>query len=877
MNKLLRIFIWIFLVIPSTLMAQESQQHTFSSEEINRYKEQIKQLTGYLEGTLNFLGDGEAPSKEKEIVINDSYLKIFKDDKVQIEDDLDENRDVPIHKDVQAYLKDIEFFFRKAEFKFHIVSIDHFMNDLNGHYFKVTFNRDLNAITITGDTVSSRKVRYMEINLDLAKNDLRIASIYTTKINEKEEIRNWWNGLSLTWRQIFGEKIILFDSIPLSDIIYFEDSLILVSKPHLPDTGTAGRYELELPVQRANALEIDRSVDTLRIGSKSIMIYLNGIKKQQEIDLSDYGSIRDLEPLSELTELTLVNCSNTLITSLFPLRNLNKLEDLDCSNTPIVDLSPLQYSRSLKSLNIAYTLVNDLEPLRGLFNLENIDFSGLRITDIKVIDELSHLKVIKMNDTHVGQLEAISELTDLVELDASGTHIHELSALSDLNKLRVLNVENSSISSLKPLSNLQSLEVLRISHTLVDSLYPLNGLPNLKRIYWDGEEMFPEALEHKRERAIEFMKKNPGTLVIFESEELLKSWQELEKPWKDLAREAAQLSENPSKEELHGLLQISSVFVEGKPITTLKPVRRLYNLQILDASGVQVADYSPLADALELEELNLSGSSAKNLDFAAKLKKLRILNIENTSVTSLKPLTQNENLKYIYADKSMISPDEAFAFAKAHPDCIVIFDTPGITEWWNTLPNGWKEFFTSQYKVDAPPSSEQLHEIIFLQSLEISGPYTISTLLPLTRMKILEVLKLKELQVSSLNPLTELPALRELLCNQMPVSDLTPLSSLTKLEALNFENTPVEELGPLESLKNLKSLNISGTQVDKLKSLSGLTSLEFLALNNTQVKRLKHIENISALKTVECFNTRVSQKDIDRFKEANPDCKVVYY
>jgi hypothetical protein len=864
-------------VMPFFTQAQDVPQSTLSPEEINRYKEQVKQLTGYLEGTLNFLGDTDAPSKEKEIVINDSYLKIFKDDKVQVEDDLDENRDVPIHKDVQAYLKDIEFFFRKAEFKFHIVSIDHFMTNQNGHYFKVTFNRDLNAVTITGDTVSSRKVRYMEINLDMAQNDLRIASIYTTKINEKEEIRNWWNGLSLTWRKIFGDKIILYDSIPLSDIVYFEDSLILVSKSKQTQADSSGRYQLELPTQRAHALEMNHAVDTLKVSSKSIMIYLNGIKKQLEIDLSGYESVRDLEPLSELTELIRVNCSNTLITSLFPLRNLNKLEYLDCSNTPIVNLSPLQYSRSLTGLNMAYTLVNDLEPIRGLYNLENLDFSGLRITDIGVVSELTQLQVIKMNDTHVGDLNAISRLSDLADLDASGTHIHDLNALSDLNKLRVLNVEHSSISSLKPLSKLQSLEVLRISHTLVDSLYPLNGLPALKRIYWDGEEMFPEALVHKRERAIEFMKKNPGTLVIFESEELLKSWQELEKPWKDLAREAAQLSENPSKEELHGLLQISSVYVEGKPITTLKPVRRLYNLQLLDASGVQVADYSPLADAIELEELNLSGSSVTNVEFAERLKKLRVLNIENTGVISLNPLSQNVNLRYIYADQSGITPIEAFAFVKSHPGCIVIFDTPGITDWWNTLPNGWKEFFTSQYKVDAPPSTEQLHELIFLQNLEISGPLSMSTLLPLTRLKILEVLKLKELQVTSLNPLSELSTLRELQCNQMPVNDLSPLSGLINLETLNFENTPVGKLDPLESLKNLQSLNISGTQVDQLKSLSGLTNLEFLALNNTQVKRLKHIENISTLKTVECFNTRVSQKDIDRFKEANPDCKVVYY
>ena len=874
-NTLLFTILLVFL-LPLTGISQ-APGADLSADEISRYNKQVEQLVGYLEGTLNFLGDPESPAKEKEIVINESYLKIFKDDKVQVEDDLDENRDVPLHKDVQAYLKDIEFFFKKASFKFHIVSIDHFTNDQNGHFFKVTFNRDLVATTVTGDSINSRKVRYMEVNLDLAKNDLRIASIYTTKINEKEEIRNWWNSLAANWRKILGANIVLYDSIPLSDIVYFEDSLIYISQIHQGENDTNTRYQLELPTQRTGAVEEDIITDTLFVNSKPIMIYLNGLKKQSTIDVSGYESVRDLEPLSELTELTTVNCSNTLITSLFPLRNLNKLEVLDCSNTPIVDLSPLQYSRSLKDLNLAFTLVNDLDLLGGLPNLEKLDVSGLRIAEIGALGELSKMKVLKMNDTHVASLNDLSGAMELQELDASGTRINNLEAVSKLRQLKNLNVEHTTVSQLQPLSEVKSLEVLRISYTLVDSLYPLNGLPNLKRIYWDSEEVFADVLEMKRERAIEFMKKNPGTLVIFESEELLKSWQQLEKPWKDLIINATQLSENPSKEELHSLLQVEELSLKDQPVTTLAPVKRLYNLHKLDASGVQVEDYSPISDALELTDVNLSGSTVKNLNFAGRLKKLAVLNIENTAVSSLEPLTKNEDLKFVFADNSGINEETAYAFARDHQGCVVIYDTPGMQEWWNSLSDAWKEYFTSTFKIDAPPSTEQLHALAFTTELNVSGSMNIISLLPITKMKNLEKLAVKGIQVSSLSPLSELRQLREIHFNQVPVADLSPLTALSKLLVLDFENTPVADLSPLAELSNLNSLNISGTQVNNLKALSGLSNLEFLALNNTQVKRLKQIENISSLKTVECFNTRISQKDVDRFKATIPGCKVVYY
>ncbi|RLD38334.1 MAG: leucine-rich repeat domain-containing protein, partial [Bacteroidetes bacterium] len=92
------------------IRAQDEPQIT--AEEVEAYSEQSKQMVKYLEGTLNFLGDPNEVASEKDIIINQSFLKMFENDEVQIEDDLDENREIPISKDVQAYLKDIDFFYK---------------------------------------------------------------------------------------------------------------------------------------------------------------------------------------------------------------------------------------------------------------------------------------------------------------------------------------------------------------------------------------------------------------------------------------------------------------------------------------------------------------------------------------------------------------------------------------------------------------------------------------------------------------------------------------------------------------------------------------------------------------------------------------------
>ena len=68
--------------------AQGRPVSNITPEEMDRHKERVRDLVSYLEGTLNFLGSPKSTVKEKEVIINESFLKVFKDDKVQVEDDL---------------------------------------------------------------------------------------------------------------------------------------------------------------------------------------------------------------------------------------------------------------------------------------------------------------------------------------------------------------------------------------------------------------------------------------------------------------------------------------------------------------------------------------------------------------------------------------------------------------------------------------------------------------------------------------------------------------------------------------------------------------------------------------------------------------------
>ena len=133
---------------------------------MQKYEAEVRNMMTYLEETLNFIGDTTSTAQEKEIIFTESWSKIFIDDKVQIEDDLDNNRNTPINKDVQAYLKDIDFFFKKAVFKFDIQSIANNTREDGTIFFKVNLSRHLTAVTINDEKVDNVKNRFIEINLD---------------------------------------------------------------------------------------------------------------------------------------------------------------------------------------------------------------------------------------------------------------------------------------------------------------------------------------------------------------------------------------------------------------------------------------------------------------------------------------------------------------------------------------------------------------------------------------------------------------------------------------------------------------------------------------------------------------------------------------
>ena len=52
----------------------------YSKEEISGYKEKVEDQVRFFEYLLNTVGNSETPARDKDVVIRESYLKIFRDE-----------------------------------------------------------------------------------------------------------------------------------------------------------------------------------------------------------------------------------------------------------------------------------------------------------------------------------------------------------------------------------------------------------------------------------------------------------------------------------------------------------------------------------------------------------------------------------------------------------------------------------------------------------------------------------------------------------------------------------------------------------------------------------------------------------------------------
>ena len=372
------------------------------------------------------------------------------------------------------------------------------------------------------------------------------------------------------------------------------------------------------------------------------------------------------------------------------------------------------------------------------------------------------------------------------------------------------------------------------------------------------------------------MATNPKVLVIFDSEDLKGWWETLPDAWKSVLAGGAKVDLNPSKEALAKVTNIDSINFAGNPaIQDLRPLQQLQKLRIIIANNTAVSDLSPIQDHHDIRRLDISNTRVTDLSTPGRFDKIVEIRADGLQLQSIDPLGSIVTLQKVYVDGTTIGDDQVRDFLQKRPDCLVIYKTAALEGWWNDLSPEWKEIFVTQTPINPTARREDLHKLAERTALQFKD-VPVSDLSPLHVFVRLRELDFSGTSVSDVTPLSTIESLRSLHVTKSPLRDLVPLSNLTMLTDLDISNTPVEDLRPLGALENLRTLNCSGTQIKSIDALEYLPDLESLDCSNTGVKKISALLALP-IKILKCYNTRISAKTVDKFKQAKPECNVIFY
>lgn len=763
--------------------------HAYAQEtnETDQYIAEVNSLVGFYKYMLNTVGAAQTSTRDKEVIINESFRKAFKDKAVQVEDDLMPERNAITNKDITAYLRDVDFFFRDITFNFSEIEITRSERENGKPFYLAAFQNEITATTLEGESFKKNAKRYIEANLDEENGDLKIVSVYTTKISREKELRNWWESLSYEWMRIFNETVEPYDSITKEVLFKMAD------------------------------------VDSL--------------------NLSGNQFIQNIKPLSALSKLKILDISDTKISDLNPLRYSLRLEQLIASNSNISEVSVFEYFENLKTLDLSHSPVVNIAPIGKLKNLQNLN---LVATDVIIFDglkDLSTLRKLDISNTAFSNAEYLAANKNLITARLSRTGITSLNVFSSMRQLKELDASETYISDLNALRDHPALEILLLNQTRVDNLAPLATVPSLKKVYADYTGI-------SESKASEFMSQNRKVIVITNSERIMDWWSSLSTDWKDafapylptsptkedvvklLNLDSLDISNKNlvSAEPLSKLKKLRYLDVSRNMITSFSFTKEMENLEFLKAEKLPVATTIGLEKNKNLRFVILIGSIVKNIQSLQELNKLELVDVNGTEI-------REGQVK----DFLKVSPSTVVIY---QPDYLLDWWNQLSSDWQKVFGLSKVDSYQLHKLVEAEQVVVENEPISSLRALDVFinlkrltlDRTRVSSLEELMRHEGIEEIICRNGPLLDLESIGEHYELRKLDISNTAVEDLKPLRDNRNLEFLNCSGTNIKKLKGLEELNSLQKLDISNTRVWRVDRLYDIRSLNTLVCYNTRIR-----------------------------------------
>lgn len=260
---------------------------------------------------------------------------------------------------------------------------------------------------------------------------------------------------------------------------------------------------------------------------------------------------------------------------------------------------------------------------------------------------------------------------------------------------------------------------------------------------------------------------------------------------------------NPIR-HINRLINLESLTIHSKKITSLTPLENLKKLQFLDVSECSITE-------MELYEIG-------------SLTQLEDIEVNATKITTFKWVEQFPNLKRFYGAyylKDFIDFESAQSFKKLKylHTLIAYFNDLAIIA---DLENLRVVYIEAQDILNF----DLIHKLKNLERLGTNSK-EITDFEFLKHFENLEVLDLDDTNIADLEPIADLKKLKVLQIDNTRVKTLKPLTLYKNLESINFDNTEIDSLEPLKNCSKLRIVSVS----KKVRDLMPITDAVKNSLN----------------------------------------------
>ena len=157
---------------------------------------------------------------------------------------------------------------------------------------------------------------------------------------------------------------------------------------------------------------------------------LSGLSQLEQLFLKGDG-ITDISALKSLTNLRSLLLNENEITDISAIANMKKLTRLSLIRNKVSDIAPLGQLPELRTLDVSYNKLKKLPDMSGLTSLTSLDVSdNPELTDIASVSKIKSLERISLTgDLKITDIRPLAELTSL---DKEMTYLPDNSKKDDL-------------------------------------------------------------------------------------------------------------------------------------------------------------------------------------------------------------------------------------------------------------------------------------------------------------------------------------------------------------------------------------------------------------------------------------------------------------